>query len=64
MKNPAPQKLFYSPREVARMMGVSHTSVHNEINRGHIKSKRFGTRHLIPADEVKQWVDHLPDNAA
>jgi excisionase family DNA binding protein len=64
MKNPATPRLFYSPGEVARMMGVSHQSVHNEIKRGHIKSKRLGTRHLIPAEEVTQWVADLPDNAA
>ena len=64
MKKPAPPRLFYSPGEVARMMGISHQTVHNEIKRGHIKSKRLGMRHLIPAEEVSQWVGNLPDNAA
>ena len=64
MKKSVPPRLFYSPGEVARMTSVSNQTIHNLIKDGTLHSKRMGTRHLIPAAEVKQWVDHLPDNAA
>ncbi len=64
MKKSAPPRLFYSPAEVARMLGVSNQTIHNEIKKGNIHSKRCGTRHLISAEQVARWADNLPDNAA
>ena len=57
-------KLAYSPAEAFRVLGICRTSGYEEIRRGKIRTKKFGRRTLIPAEELQKWLASLPDSAS
>lgn len=44
----------YSPREVARAVGLCPATVYEAIHRGELKASRVGRRFLVPRSEVRR----------
>ena len=51
------EKLSYSVKEVAATLGVSSRTVHNIIKRGELCHFRVGTRVLIAADALQEFIE-------
>ena len=53
-------------KEAARTLGVSLSTVDRAIKRGDIKTKKYGTRVLVPMSEIERFArpDDLSDQAA
>lgn len=51
------EKTLYSTPELARFLGIFHTTVRRWIERGKIKGIRVGRNYKIPADEVLRILD-------
>ena len=56
VNNATEQRRFYRPKEVANMSGLSRSALQSALERGEIRAQRWGTRVLIPADEVERWL--------
>jgi excisionase family DNA binding protein/PAS domain S-box-containing protein len=56
------EKTFFSTPELARWIGVFHTTVRRWIEQGKIKGIRVGRNYKIPAEEVISILDrhHIP----
>lgn len=48
-----PEAHFLSPRQAARVLGVSEFLIYNGVTTGDVPCRRLGQRILIPRD----WVD-------
>lgn len=57
MKNKE-NKLFFSPPEVAKLLGVSRFTILNMIKKGFLKAERIGKYFIIPREEI----EHLLNN--
>lgn len=51
------EKILFSTPELARFLGVFHTTVRRWIERGKIRGIRVGRNYKIPADEVIRILD-------
>jgi excisionase family DNA binding protein len=53
-------------KEAARTLGVSLSTVDRAIKRGDIKTKKYGTRVLVPMSEIERFArpDDPSDQAA
>jgi len=49
-------RLSYSILEVAKTIGVSSRTVHSLVKRGELPHIRVGTRVLIPADGLREFI--------
>ena len=47
-------------KEAARILGLSLSTVDRAIKRGDIKTKKYGTRVLVPASEIERFA--TPDD--
>lgn len=47
--------------EAARRSGVGRSSIYQAVNRGELKLKKSGRRSLILVEDLKVWVNALPD---
>jgi excisionase family DNA binding protein len=54
---PAPERLTYRAAELAKLLGVSRTMIHDSCARGWIKSVRLGRVVLIPRAEVDRLLE-------
>lgn len=50
------ERLAYSPTEAAKVLGVSKPTVYTLIRRQGFPSLKVGTRTLIPADGLREWL--------
>jgi excisionase family DNA binding protein len=50
------QKIAYSVRELAQLVGVCERKIHYEIEKGKLKISKIGRRVLIRANEVDRWL--------
>ena len=57
---PMPERLTYSIDEVATALGVSRLAVTQRIASGHLQARKMGTRVLIEAEGVRQFLASLP----
>jgi excisionase family DNA binding protein len=50
-------------KEAARTLGISLSTVDRAIKRGDIKTKKYGTRVLVPTSEIERFAtpDDLSD---
>ena len=48
-------KLFYSPEEASKLLGICTTYVYREISLGNLKKLKHGRRTLIPAASITAW---------
>jgi excisionase family DNA binding protein len=53
------EKLMLSIPEVGLRLGIGRTSVYGLIKRGTLKTIKLGTRTLIPAEDIMQFVAEL-----
>ena len=51
------ERLSYSVQEAADALGVSSRMVHDFVRDGSIPHFRMGTRVLIPADELRKFIE-------
>ena len=51
------ERMAYSVQEGAAAIGVSSRTLHDYIKDGSIAHFRMGTRVLIPADELKAFIE-------
>lgn len=56
MKNKE-NKLFFSPPEVAKLLGISRATVLNKIKKGLLKADRIGKYFIIPREEIEHLLD-------
>lgn len=49
-------RLAYSPTEAAQALGVSRPTVYRLIKREDFPSFKIGSRTLVSADGLKEWV--------
>jgi excisionase family DNA binding protein len=50
------EKLLLRPIEAAELIGVCRSTIYQMLAAGELPSVRVGSRHLIPADLLRQWV--------
>ena len=50
------ERLSYSVREAATAIGVSSRTIHGFVKDGRIRHFRMGTRVLIPADALREFI--------
>lgn len=48
-------KLFYSPEETSKILGICTTYVYREISLGNLERLKYGRRTLIPAASINSW---------
>lgn len=49
-------KLAYTIREVRGLIGISHTSIYNDIRKGKLRSVKYGKKTLIMAADLQAWL--------
>ena len=54
------EPLAYSPEQAAALLGVHERTIRKYVAAGVIPSKRLGTRWLIPADALRDWLKAKP----
>lgn len=52
-------KLAYSVAEFCELVGLGRTGAFREIRDQRLRAVKVGRRTLIPAEEVKAWLDRL-----
>lgn len=52
-----PQKIAYSPHEIATLLGVSLRTVERMLKRGEIQYKKIGRRVVIPVNAIEAWLN-------
>lgn len=50
-------RLAYKLKEAAQMLGVSQSTIREEIREGRIKSMKKLRHVLIPASEITKWME-------
>lgn len=55
------EKLFVRISEAAQIMGVSRTSLYNEISASRIKVRKAGRTTLIAISDIHAWFENLPE---
>ncbi len=57
-------KIAYSIKSAQKAVSIGNNSIYDELNSGRLKAKKYGKRTLIPAENLKEWVDNLEDYGA
>lgn len=52
--------ITYSVAEAMRITGMGKTSIYKAIKEGHITPSKWGSRTLIPHDQLMSFLDALP----
>lgn len=50
------EKLFYTPQEVAKLMGIRPETVYFMIRNGELPALRVGSRFKILKDDFHEWI--------
>jgi excisionase family DNA binding protein len=58
---PEDRKLFVRISEAAKIMGMSRTSLYNEISSERLRIKKSGRKTLIALADIQAWFDSLPE---
>lgn len=58
---PTPEPLAYTVNQALVVTNIGRTKLYEEIDAGRIKTKRLGRRVLILAEDLKAWLNALPD---
>ena len=56
---PGAAPLALRRKEVARVLGLSITTVDRAIKRGDLIAKKYGTRTLVPRAEIDRYLENL-----
>lgn len=55
--------LAYTRAAAAEAVGISVRGIDKELKEGRLGCRYYGTKPLIPADELKAWLDSLPSES-
>jgi excisionase family DNA binding protein len=55
-----PEKLAFTMKEAAAALGIGRTTLWQAISDGKLAALKLGSRTLIPADALRQWVASMP----
>ena len=55
-----PEKLAYTVKEAAAVLGIGRTTLWQAISDGRLVALKVGSRTLIPADTLRQWFASMP----
>lgn len=55
-----PEPLLLGVEDVAAMLGVSWDKAYRLVRTGDLPSRYIGSRRMVPADAVRDYVDQLP----
>jgi excisionase family DNA binding protein len=55
----AAERLLYRPEEAAEVLGISRSTVYEEIRTGRLQSVRIGRRRLVPPEYIAEYVELL-----
>ena len=55
-----PEKLAYTIKEASAALGVSKATIYRTLANGELHAKKLGSRTLIPADSLRQWIASFP----
>ena len=53
-------RFAFSPRELARRVGVSHDFIYAAIASGQLVARKWGRRTLILATDARRYLESLP----
>jgi excisionase family DNA binding protein len=53
-------KLAYGVAEAVRAAGVGRTTLYEAMSSGQLRAVKMGARTLIPASELRRFIDMLP----
>lgn len=51
------EKIAYSMKEAVEVTGIGRTTLYSHIADGNLKAVRVGGRTIIPADELRRFVN-------
>lgn len=58
------EKRFFTPREVARYLGIGKSSVYRELASGTIKAVQLRGKTLVRKQDLDEWFEHAPQYQA
>lgn len=53
-------KKLISVKEAMDIMGIKRTSFYDEVKKGNITLKKFGSKSLCSLESVQDWIESLP----
>jgi hypothetical protein len=53
--------MAYSPDEAAMASGQGRTKIYEAIGKGALKAKKAGRRTFVLVDDLRDWLDSLPE---
>ena len=56
--------MAFSPDEAAAKSGIGRTRIFSAIKDGHLKARKFGRRTIILADDLRAFLESLPEREA
>jgi len=54
------EKLTYTISEAVDVLGVGKTTLYKALAAGRLSAVKLGSRTLIPADALRQWISEMP----
>ena len=54
----------YSVEDACAALSISRSKLYNEMAAGRLKGRKAGTRTLIPAQSIYDWLNNLPEAKA
>jgi hypothetical protein len=60
-KVPLSERLAVSPEEASALTGIGLTSIREAIRSSALKAKKHGRRTIILPDDLRVWLNTLPD---
>jgi excisionase family DNA binding protein len=45
--------------EAAKFVGLGRSSIQKAVNKGELRSAKYGKRRLITKEALKEWIQHL-----
>tara|TARA_B100000614_G_C14271975_1_gene379683 strand:- start:223 stop:420 length:198 start_codon:yes stop_codon:yes gene_type:complete len=56
-------RIAYSVVEAAELVGLSRSSLYEQIAAGQLRVVKVGRRTVVPADELRAWLTRLAETA-
>jgi excisionase family DNA binding protein len=57
-------KLAYGVAETAHALGIGRTKLYEQIGAGRLRTRKIGSRTVIPAEELHRYLSTLPEGGA
>jgi excisionase family DNA binding protein len=56
----APLRELYSPREVEKILGISHPTLYRLIGAGRLDARKIGNKTVITDESIRRFIAQLP----